>query len=142
MNPFRLVVAAAGERLLEEWRSDGSGTLEATPLPWRRTHWFSSGVDEPKAHRIRLETCTREAWVSPPRTSTWLRDLHRSHHPARGAFSVCMHRDDAETVSGTELVVDLAAATMTYSTGPACMSGPRLSFTLPLQSPSAKPTER
>ncbi len=127
---------------MEEWRSDGSDTLEVTPLPWRRTHWFSSGVDEPTAHCVHLETCAREAWVSPPRTSTWLRDLHRSHPLAKGAFSVCMHRDDAETVSGTELAVDCAAAAMTYSTGPACTPGPRLSFTLPLQPPSAKPTER
>ena len=133
INPFRLVVAAVDGRVLEEWRSDGSGTLEVTPLPWRRAHWFSSGFDEPAANRVRAETCKREAWASPPRTSAWLRDLHRSHHPAKGAFSICMHRDDAETVSCTELTVDRSGARMTYSAGPACTPGPRLSWTLPLR---------
>ena len=135
LGPFRLVVAAAGGRRLEEWRSDGEGGCEVAPLPWRRAHWFSSSFDEARANRTRTETCEREAWVSPARTLAWLHDLHRSHHPAKGAFSVCMHRANAATANCTELAVNASAATMTYSTGPACEPGPRLCLTLPLRLP-------
>jgi hypothetical protein len=33
----------------------------------------------------------------------WLRSAHRSHVPAPGPFSVCVHRPDTATVSCTEV---------------------------------------
>jgi hypothetical protein len=41
-------------------------------------------------------------------------DFHRSHVPERGAFSVCMHRNDAETVSFTHLQVTNTTAALRY----------------------------
>lgn len=49
-----------------------------------------------------------------------LEAYQRSHHPARGAFSVCMHRPDARTVSLTLVTVAPAAVAMRYGDGPAC----------------------
>lgn len=49
-----------------------------------------------------------------------LEAYQRSHRPARGAFSVCMHRPDARTVSLTLVTVGPGRVTMRYGDGPAC----------------------
>ena len=41
--------------------------------------------------------------------------FHREHNIGAGAFSVCMQRDDAETVSLTQVVVRPDAISMTYA---------------------------
>jgi hypothetical protein len=58
--------------------------------------------------------------------------FHRSHSPAPSAHSVCMHRDDAQTVSFTWVTVDGAGANMYYSPGSPCRSlaGESLSLAL------------
>jgi hypothetical protein len=129
MNPFRLIMVSDRENAVVESRWSGE-SLEEIMLPWQRQHWFSSGFDESEANRRRRLTCAREARSSSPDSVKWLRNLHRSHHPSKGAFSICMHRVDACTVSYTELSVNKLAAVMTYSAGPACERGPHFSKTL------------
>jgi hypothetical protein len=46
--------------------------------------------------------------------------LHRSHQPDRDAFSVCMHREDAETVSYTEILATRRWAKMRYCARSPC----------------------
>jgi hypothetical protein len=46
--------------------------------------------------------------------------LHRSHLPQPGALSVCMHRDDAVTVSLTRIVVDRSIVRLGYVAGSPC----------------------
>jgi hypothetical protein len=53
-------------------------------------------------------------------STEWLRRLHRSHSPKRGPYSTCMHRDDAATVSYTEVVVSRHGATMGHTPGAPC----------------------
>jgi hypothetical protein len=60
MNPFRLIVVSAAEPALVEWRSC-DGELDALELPWKRNHWFSSGLDEVRAGRSRQRVCDRMA---------------------------------------------------------------------------------
>jgi hypothetical protein len=129
MNPFRLIVASSREKVLREWRWGGDD-LEEIALPWKRRHWFSSGYDEAGANRLRARACAREARLDAPESAAWLRRLHRSHGPASGPYSICMHRADACTVSYTEVSVNDAAAAMMYSAGPACQRGPRYARTL------------
>jgi hypothetical protein len=124
MSPFRLIVISRRERALREWKSSG-GNLEGTSFSWERRHWFSSGFDEAAANRVRALTCARASRLAPPASPAWLRDLHRSHHPSKGALSICMHRIDACTMSFTELSVTGSSATMSYHAGPACERGPR-----------------
>ena len=45
---------------------------------------------------------------------------HRSHTPEKGAFSVCMHREDAQTQSYTHVVVDADRINYTYLPGSPC----------------------
>lgn len=122
MNPFRLVVASLSERSLTEWRS-GGGALERFKLSWKRHHWFSSSLDEAKANQTRRRVCARlnSECIDLPS----LRKLHRSHAPKAGPFSMCMHRDDACTVSYTEIDVRSSAASMYYVAGPPCSRSPR-----------------
>ena len=117
MNPFRVIVVSLDERSLIEWRS-GRDALEFSSLSWTRHHWFSSGLDEARANIIRRGVCSRVADDSLDVSS--LRKLHRSHAPKAGPFSLCMHREDAGTVSYTELSVSGRMASMYYIAGPPC----------------------
>lgn len=49
--------------------------------------------------------------------------LHRSHLPTKGALSICMHREDAATVSLTTIVVERAGVRLGYVAGSPCEGG-------------------
>lgn len=49
--------------------------------------------------------------------------FHRSHVPEAGYLSVCMHREDASTVSFTHLKVTNTEMEMVYVDGPPCAEG-------------------
>lgn len=111
--PFRLIGIGCAERALSEFRWDGEA-LEEIWSAWERRHWFSSGYDEARANLERELIC-RQAWTEPDAGRlSWLRRLHASHKPARGPFSICMHRPEAATVSYTEIRVSRACARMRY----------------------------
>ncbi len=125
MAPFRLMIFALKERVASEFRWNQERLLQE-PRPWAAQHWFSSGLDEPRAQRERGAVCRA---ASPPPMDDeascrdWLQRLHSSHEPHRlggGPFSVCMHREDAATVSFTEIAMTGRAATMSYCDGPLC----------------------
>jgi hypothetical protein len=129
MNPFRLMAVGLSERSLTEWHSSG-GDLERFTLPWKRHHWFSSGLDERKANQVRRRVCARIHGDSLDLPS--LRKLHRSHAPKAGPFSLCMHRNDACTVSYTEINVRGPMASTYYVAGPPCSRSPRFKASLGL----------
>ncbi len=131
MNPFRLIIVSPSEKRLQEWRSSGS-LLEGSALPWEKCHWFSSGFDEEQANHVRRLTCGDAAGEADADTLPWLRRLHRSHVPTNGAFSLCMHRADACTVSCTEISLNSTGAVMAYHAGPPCCSGPPFTMSLRL----------
>lgn len=82
-----------GERLRFDRLDRGAGIL------------CSSGLGDAEAARARgdlwAELRAAEAAWSPDRH----REFHRSHVPEPSAWSVCMHREDAESVSYTEVEV-------------------------------------
>lgn len=51
-------------------------------------------------------------------------EFHRSHAGGPSAFSPCMHRDDAETVSHAQIQVTDADIILTYVGGPPCRGIP------------------
>jgi hypothetical protein len=57
--------------------------------------------------------------------------FHRSHAPARGAYSTCMHRADAETVSFSWIQVSREETDFFYTPGAPCeqLPGMRLKLT-------------
>lgn len=129
LSPFRLFLFHIGEQAITSLSSDGV-ELEELNLPWERSHWFSSGYDEPTAARIRREALENGSGDADAGTPAWLRRLHGSHHPEEGPFSICMHRKDACSVSMTEINVSKGEANLTYHAGSPCEGGEgfRLAF--------------
>ena len=121
INPFRLigVYPATGEII--EWCWNLS-RLVRKHHRWKAQQWISSGFDEPTAQRVRGKTFQRAGRQHSADSLDWLRRLHRSHSPEIGPFSTCMHRDDAATVSYTEVAVSSRQATMRYHAGVPCES--------------------
>lgn len=116
--PFRLVGVFREENLISELRWDGR-TLTFQHFPWRRGHWFSSSVSDELAAQERGRTCESAAkqW---PASQSWIRRLHRTHIPQAGAFSICVHREDASTVSYTEVGAIESSLRMSHLAGSPC----------------------
>jgi len=133
VNPFRLIGVFPASRTVAEWRWNLC-RLERLEHRWEANTWISSGFDEPGAQQTRGKTFGEA--LNSSGSLEWLRRLHRSHSPERGAYSTCMHRDDAATVSYTEVTVSRYAATMRYVPGAPC-SIPPAQQPRPLRSPSS-----
>jgi hypothetical protein len=119
MLPFRLIGIFQEERAVAEWRWDGH-RKSMFEFPWARKHWFSSSLSDASAESGRGGTCEK-AWSSKAAgTKLWLRALHASHEPAPGAFSLCVHRPDAATVSFTEITSRRDTLSMEYWAGNPC----------------------
>jgi hypothetical protein len=111
--------------------------LEFVRIRWDVRHWFSSGVSDEMARKLRGNTCY-EAWRRRDAGSAeWLRGLHASHSPVRGSFSMCVHRPDAATVSYTEVAFTGGDLTMRYHAGHPCQALGRFDSEIILQSPPA-----
>jgi Transport and Golgi organisation 2 len=119
MPPFRLIAISPPQMRVREFRWDQARVTQLCHR-WAARHWFSSGLDEQQAEVTRAEVC-RRAWNEPDAGELgWLRRLHRSHLPERGGLSLCMHREEACTVSYTEVEFSDARAAMRYHPGPLC----------------------
>jgi hypothetical protein len=127
IKPFRLFTFSGHEHLIVESRWDGA-RLEEFGHPWIKRHSFSSGFDELRATSIRAATCEQHA--ARISTKEDLLDLHRSHHPEKGPFSLCMHRDDAQTVSCTLFEWSMARLSIDYLDGLPCLAASRHHATL------------
>jgi uncharacterized protein with NRDE domain len=118
-EPFTVVGLARGApaRLwswdgtsLTDWRQEEAGLLLA-----------SSAVDQDAAVAARRDTFAAAATAGPLDPGT-LATIHASHRPARGPLSVCMHRDDASTVSFTVVRVARDRVTLAHANGPPCVT--------------------
>jgi hypothetical protein len=119
VNPFRLIGIFPTCRAVTEWRWN-LNRLEHLGHRWRTNTWISSGFDEPGAQQTRGKTYGEALRQNSSGSLDWLRRLHRSHGPERGAYSTCMHRDDAATVSYTEVSVSRYTAALRYVPGAPC----------------------
>ena len=88
---------------------------------WARKHWFSSSLSDSLAEKERGRTCETAAGEPAAGSYGWLRRLHRSHIPGPGPFSVCVHRQDAATLSYTEVRCDATQISMDYLGGNPCL---------------------
>lgn len=121
MLPFVLVGFFPAEQIISQCQWDGN-ELRFLRVGWDVRHWFSSGVSDEMARKVRGSTCY-EAWRRRDAGSAeWLRGLHASHSPVRGSFSICVHRPDAATVSYTEVAFSGGDLTMRYHAGHPCQA--------------------
>jgi hypothetical protein len=120
MWPFRLIAFSAQEQEVCEWA--WSKGLTRSYYEWQSRHWYSSGMSDTEAQNIR-GAVVEQAWKQPSAgTLEWARELHKSHEPEPGAFSICVHRPDAATVSYSEIVVEPQQVRLSYSAGSPCTS--------------------
>ncbi len=133
VNPFRLIGVFPKAQTVVEWRWD-LRQLQGFSHPWQTSIWISSGFDEPGAQRTRGKFFTEALRQSSAGSTEWLRRLQRAHGPERGPYSICMHREDATTVSYTEVVVSHTTATLRYTPGAPCCTAPRPALSLALVS--------
>ena len=137
MLPFVLVGLFPAEQIISQCGWDGS-QLEFYRIGWDVRHWFSSGVSDEMARKVRGSTCY-QAWRRRDAASPeWLRGLHASHSPVRGSFSICVHRPDAATVSYTEIVFGASELTMRYHAGHPCQTLGRFDAEITLRPPQHK----
>ncbi len=118
-NPFRLIGVFHDTNQVIEWQWNLSA-LHRVAHDWKTNVWISSGFDEAGAQESRRLVFNRLIEQGLVRNLRWLRAFHASHSPACGPYSVCMHRDDAATVSYSEIAVGRWSASMRYSPGPLC----------------------
>jgi hypothetical protein len=78
---------------------------------------FSSSFREPEVAIARRGAF--EALAGPLEPAT-LVEYHRSHARGESAYSVCMHRDDAETRSFTRVIVDRGSVALEHAPGSPC----------------------
>lgn len=131
LRPFRLIAIVPSWKIVIEWRWNLESLIMRNH-EWQRQHWFSSGLDEPRAELERGRVCDAAQDRQSTASLGWLRQLHRSHAPKRGPFSICMHRADAATVSYTEVSVSGRRATMRYKPGRCCSNGATVTRTISL----------
>lgn len=116
-SPFTLVAAAAPMKVVTyAWDGRNSGEwLPATPPV------VSSGHDVVGATASRTSLF---AGFGPPDRLGWqdLHAFHRSHLPEKGAYSPCMHRADAKTVSLTAILVEPERVKLAYAPGSPCVT--------------------
>lgn len=118
LAPFTLVAMAPGGEpaLLRAW--DGSRATSAV-LPIEAGLLCSSSLGDERADRERRPIWER--WRAQPLASVaGLRAVHRDHGLFPSAWSVCMHRDDARTVSFCEVEVGPERIEMRYQGDSPC----------------------
>jgi hypothetical protein len=118
--PFRLVGIFRSRPEVREWRWNGTN-IATVDHPWARRHWFSSSISDARAAEERLRAVDSTASPSSRLDEAWFRNLHSSHSPVPGPFSVCVHRPDASTVSYTMVRCTNGSISMGYLGGSPCL---------------------
>jgi hypothetical protein len=128
-RPFTVVSVAPGDvPHAFEWNGRALARARIERPGLVRT---SSGRDQAGAERVRgrifQDAATREGGLTPET----LERLHRGHDPERGALSICMHREEAATVSGSFVQVDRSTVRFKYVDGPPGEGGQESALVLP-----------
>jgi Transport and Golgi organisation 2 len=123
MMPFRLVGVFPAEQEIWEWRWN-SAQLDFHVHAWESRHWFSSSLSDEQAESLRGATCRSARHESDVSSVRWLRRLQASHAGGPGPFSLCVHREDAKTLSYTEVMLSFESVRMGHFLGSPCTMTP------------------
>jgi Transport and Golgi organisation 2 len=120
ISPFRMFGVFPGEKEIREWRWDSVRT-DFLVHTWEGRHWFSSSLSDQQAASLRGNVCREARKESDAGSVAWLRRLHASHAGGAGAFSVCVHRREVETLSYSEIACTPTSVRMNHSLGNSCV---------------------
>lgn len=130
LAPFRLFADLPGAAALGAvWNGAG---LETQEIAASSGLLCSSSRGDQGVTRVRSELWTARSGQRAADGVAELRRFHRSHEPSRSASSVCMHRQDASTVSHLEVRRESGALHIAYFDGSPCSAGDPERTTLPL----------
>jgi hypothetical protein len=101
--PFRLVGIFPAEERVIEWRWDQK-SIQRNIFSWTLRQWCSSSLSDATATATRKQVLEQRLTECHTGSLTWLRQLHSWHDDSRPLFGHCVHREEIETVSYTELV--------------------------------------
>ena len=117
--PFRLVGIFPADESVIEWGWD-QRSIQRNTFPWTTRQWCSSSLSDATATATRKQALEQKLTECHAGSLTWLRQLHSSHDDSRLAFSHCVHRQEVETVSYTELVCSGQGIECNYLGGSPC----------------------
>jgi len=121
-SPFSLVILEPERSaILAQW--DGS-KLVIDPAGDAHMPLTSSSYDAEGVRRSRLNEFASHLSAARPLDPALLYSFHSSHGAKADAYSTCMHRSDAETVSFSCVIVTTDAIRFLYSPGAPCQSRP------------------
>ena len=133
-RPFTLASVGVGSPpRLFEWDGADLGRSRVTEAGLVRA---SSGSDQQGAERARSSVFEEAIAEHGGLTEELLAALHRSHIPEKGPLSICMHREEAVTVSCSIITVSERSLSFRYVAGSPCESNSRSDVTLPIILPS------
>jgi len=116
--PFVLLVLEPGRSaILAEWNGE---VLAVDPAGDAHMPLTSSSYDAAGVRRFRLNEFARRVGPAARVDPTLLYQFHSSHAASPDAYSPCMHRDDAETVSFSWVTVTREEIRFLYSPAAPC----------------------
>ena len=126
-RPFTMLVLAPGVPAFAARWADSRLTFEDNPaMPLT-----SSSFDGGRVCEARKNLFRRMGAAGVGVSVEMLRLFHRSHEPARGPFSVCMHREDAATVSFSRVRVGERLVEFEYRSQSPCSDARPVNVVLP-----------
>jgi len=127
--PFSLLVLGyqpSSQLMVKMWVWDGHTLTANTPnSPYTSSSVAFEQVSSERmalARNFPVDVCVRD-----------LESYHRSHAPAKGKLSVCMHREDAKSVSFSRISVQAQRVDFYYKNAAPCSNVPLNKLSLALQ---------
>lgn len=134
VSPFALLALEPGrEAALFAWDGELLARRRDVLAPL-----VSSSFDAPTVRARRTELYRASARAGGA-SAELLESYHASHADGPGPYSVCMHREDAQTRSFTRIDVSGAQVRLRYTPGPPCSTRPTAALALPHRSRAAAP---
>ena len=114
-RPFDLLVLSrTGHTRLLSWDGFELSITNNPAMPLT-----SSSFNTEQVTQDRVQQLTQMMKTGSPEPGELI-NYHASHLPQRGPFSVCMHRDNAQTVSFSHIEVQAEDINFHYYDGPPC----------------------
>jgi len=105
----------SGQVTQQTWQWDGKELIVIELM----SPFTSSSV---KFDEVSLSRLSLAKQLPTPLTVNALIEYHQSHEPEKGYLSVCMHRDDAKSVSFSHIHVGVDKTVFNYKNGSPCSS--------------------
>lgn len=117
-RPFDLLALTLNNQSCQlRWDGDRLKIIKSPDMPLTSSSFQTDAVIQSRLQQFRQNTD-----INKPQTEQH-KQYHASHSPERGGFSVCMHRDNGQTVSFSHISVTEIQARFDYFDGSPCRAG-------------------